>query len=275
MTALQHLQVARLAILSRHPVLDQVARDIAAGLTPDSLPDEDITLYVGLHRNYGPAQLRRGRRIAIQTEQYFDAQGLPMWRNARRWRTWKAALLCHHILDLSPSNAPHYDCLPQWLRRKVLFGPHIFPSAPPTFVAAQDTAVLFIGNTNARRAEILASLPEGAWREAPPETYGAALAPLIAEAAGLLNIHYTDRIYAEYPRLLAACIGGKIVVSEPLGTDLVPGRDYIALERIEDIATGSIAPEAVFAAFWRNFARHYSLSAFLHRLTRPGSGEGD
>lgn len=261
MRKLQKLRLGRVVLLSKHPVLDQVARDILAGLCAENLPDRRITVYVGLHRNYGLHALRPGRRLAIQTEHYFDADGRPMWRRMKRWRSLKAVLLNHLVLDLSPANRPHYDFMPGFLRRRVLFGPHIFPCNAPAFQPGETSAFLFFGEMSDRRRALLAALPEGVAQVAPPATFGADLAQMVARAGGILNLHYAEGRYSEMPRLLSACLAGKVVMSEPLGDELVMGRDYLPPGPVPDAAV----LRQVHAGFWQNVAAPHGFARFLRR----------
>ena len=262
MGKLQKLRLGRLTVLSCHPVLDQVARDLVAGLRVDSLPDTRITVYVGLHRKFGIHRFRLGKRVAIQTEHYFDADGRKMWRKMKRWRTLIAAILNHRIMDLSASNHPHYDFLPAILRQRVSFGPEIFPCAPPEFRPGTDGSFLFFGEINERRRLLIMAQPSGMVDVARPGTFSDDLQHLMARASGILNLHYAEGRYSEMPRLLAACLAGKVIMSEPLGDELVQGRDYLALGHYPSENQARM----VFENFWRNFAIHHRFSDFLRNV---------
>ena len=262
MARLQKLRLSTLTVLSDHPVLNQVAQDLLTGVDPAELPRRKIRVFIGLHRKYGLHYLRPGAKISLQTEHYFDADGRAMWRKMKRWRTFRAALFSHCILDLSAANAPHYDFLPGFLRRRVHFGPHIFPSHQPGFTPGQVPGFLFYGEVNDRRQALLDALPEGTARLAPPQSFGADLQRLILAADGVLNLHYAEGRYSEMPRLLSACLAGKAVMSERLGPELEMGRDYLApgpLPRAEEI-------RGIYEGFWKNFAALHSFTAFLRRV---------
>lgn len=63
------------------------------------------------------------------------------------------------------------------------------------------------------------------------------------------------------PRLLSACLAGKVVMSEPLGDELVMGRDYLAPGPVPDQAV----LRQVHAGFWQNVAAPHGFARFLRR----------
>ena len=261
---LQSLRVGRLTILSNHPVLDQVARDIAAGVDPLALPDRDIRLFVGSHRKFHTALFGPGLRIGLQTEHFFDDAGAAMWRRQRRWRTLQQVLRFHVVLDLSPANRPLYTWLPAALQRRVVFGAHIFPSHPVAAQPGQHPWFVFYGEVNARRASVLASLTPGTCAVLPKGTYGPGLDAAIKASAGVANVHFNDGTYTEYPRLLSAYLAGKPFVSETLGAGLVAGQDYGCL----GTPIGPQDADRIFATFRDGFAARHRLTDLLRKLAR-------
>jgi len=264
MRKLNELRLGSLTVLSSHPVLDQFARDLVAGLRIENIPKGKVTVYVGLHRKFGIHIFRSGKRLAIQTEQYFDADGKKMWRRMKRWRTLKAALVNHRILELSPANKPHYDFLPTFLRRRVDFGPYIFPCSKPDFRPGDNDAFLFFGEINGRRRALLSDRLGVPVEIAPHGTFGEDLQKIVAQAAGILNLHYVDGRYSEMPRLLSACLAGKAVMSEPLGDEVFLGRDYIGLGQFPTVDDA----RSVYDSFWQNFAANYRFSCFLRSIMK-------
>ena len=262
MKKIQELRLGALTVLSEHPVLNQVAHDLVAGLRPDDLPAQKITVYVGLHRGFALHLLRTGKKIAIQTEHYFDADGCRMSRRTKRLRTLINTMFCDKVLDLSPYNKDYYAFLPNFLRKRIIFGPHIFPSAKRDFKPGMDHSFIFFGAMNDRREKVISFQPSGAIKVLSSPTFGHDLSQLIANAAGIVNLHYFDGRYSETPRLLTACLSGKVIMSEMLGDELVPNRDYLLLG---NYPTENGARE-VYDNFWENFAQHHSFAKFLNEI---------
>lgn len=260
MKKIQELKLANLTVLSDHRVLNQVARDLVAGLQENDLPKRSITIFVGLHRRFGFNLIRSGTKIALQTEHYFDADGRKMWRRAKRSREIINILFCDYVLDLSPCNREHYAKLPNFLRKKIIFGPHIFPSVKPKFSPGNNGIFIFFGEMNDRRKSLISAQPPGRVKSLSSPTFGDDLSREINDAAGILNLHYAEGRYTEIPRLLAACLSGKVVMSEVLDNTLVPNRDYLLLG---NYSTETEAND-VYDNFWENFAKQYSLAKFLN-----------
>lgn len=250
-----HLTVHGVDLYFTDGVLRDVAEDLARTIVrPLSRP---VDVYVGVHGFDRPAQTGRFR-IGIQTEQFFDANGKKMWYVPRERFIRRFVTFYDQLLELSHSNKVVYDPLPPELWANVRFGPHIFPEAPvePDFKA---TPPLFFGSINDRRNSVLRRLtlhrPIGV---APRWTFGADLEPMIAAHGAVLNLHYVDGLYSEYPRLLKAYLRGKPVVSEPLAAPLEAGRHYFDLKAVPTKATTN--------AVFRNlaaFAADHSFQAFL------------
>lgn len=252
---LDHLTVHGVDLYFTHDILRDVAEDLARTIIrPLSRP---VDVYVGVHEIDQPPKTDRFR-IGIQTEQFFDANGKKMWYVPRQRFIRRYVTFFDHLLELSHSNRSVYDPLPPELRAKVRFGPHIFPEAPvePDFRA---TPPLFFGSINDRRNGVLRRLtlhrPVGV---APRWTFGANLEPMIAAHGAVLNLHYVDGLYSEYPRLLKAYLRGKPLMSEPLAAPLVAGRHYFDLK--------AVPTKAATTAVFRNlasFAAEHSFQAFL------------
>lgn len=262
----ERFRLGRLTLVSNHPVLDQLARDMLAGVDPEQLPDRDICLYVGIHRNYKIDLFDHQFRVGMQTEQYFDENERPL-RGPERFRTLlKYMLLFDVILDLSIANRPRYSRLPGWMRRKVHFGPHIFPSRPVSYRPGLKMQASFFGWVNERRSEILHALPPDYYQLLPEHTYGAKLFDAIATSSGVLNVHFLEGIYSEYPRLLTAYIAGKPFISERLSRDVLHEIEYAVIGR-------EYTPEqlgSIFTAFRDGFAARHKLTDFLQARVQKG-----
>jgi hypothetical protein len=218
---------------------------------------EPVDVYVGVHIIDRP--LDTGRfKIGIQTEQYLDRNGQPMWRIPKERFRHRHVTFYDVLLDFSADNAPAYDFLPEAARQKIVFGPHVFPEAPitPDF---QPTAPVFFGALNDRRRALLADLQSRQEIEvAPHGTFGPPLDALIAKQGAVLNLHFREGTYSEYPRFLKAYQRGKPVVSEGLAPPLQPDLHYFNL----GTAPTAKKTEKIFKNL-ASFAAQHSFQAFL------------
>jgi hypothetical protein len=252
---LQKTTVHNVDLYSGHRVLRDFGNDLAACITAPL--SEPVDVYVGVHVLDRP--LDTGRfKIGIQTEQYLDRNGQPMWRIPKERFRLRHATFYDVLLDFSADNAPAYDFLPEALRQKIVFGPHIFPMAPiaPDF---QPEAPVFFGALNDRRRALLAELQARSPVEvAPHGTFGRPLDALIAKQGAVLNLHFRDGTYSEYPRFLKAYLRGKPVISEPLAPPLQPDLHYFNLDTEVTINR----TQAIFQNL-ASFAAAHSFPAFL------------
>ena len=252
---LQKISAHGVDLYSGHRVLRDFSRDLARTLSgPLSQP---VDVYVGVHAVDLPFETGRFR-VGIQTEQFLDSAGKPLWRMPRERFRKRFASHYDILLDLSPLNAPAYDFLAPELRAKLRFGPHVFPSTPvaPDF---QPAPPVFFGALNDRRRSLLAQLQADRPIEVTPHgTFGRALDALIARQGAVLNLHFSDGIYAEYPRILKAYQRGKPLLSEPLSPPLQQGRHYFDLAAEPTPAT----TEALFRNL-ADLAANHSFQAFL------------
>lgn len=251
----QKTTVHNVDLYSGHRVLRDFGYDLARCLTGPL--SDSVDVYVGVHSIDRP--LDTGRfKIGIQTEQYLDRQGQPMWRIPKERFRARFATFYDVLLDFSADNAPAYDFLPEALRAKLVFGPHIFPESPitPDF---QPTPPVFFGALNDRRRGLLAKLQADRPIEvAPHGTFGRPLDALIARQGAVLNLHFRDGTYSEYPRFLKAYLRGKPVQSEPLAPPLRAGTHYFGLAATPTAAT----TEKLFRNL-ADFAARHSFPAFL------------
>ncbi len=242
-------------LYSGHRVLRDFSHDLARCLNgPLSQP---IDVYVGVHVIDRPADTGRFK-IGIQTEQFLDASGEPLWRVPKERFRSRFATFYDILLDLSALNAPAYDFLSPDLRSKLRFGPHIFPADPitPDF---QPTPPVFFGALNDRRRGLLATLQAQRPVEvAPHGTFGKPLDALIAQQGAVLNLHFRDGTYAEYPRFLKAYLRGKPVLSEPLSAPLQADKHYFDLK-----AEPTAASTARIFTNLASFAARHSFQDFI------------
>jgi hypothetical protein len=250
------LKVGRLKFCSGHPILNQVAKDILAGIDKDELPDRDITVWLGAHKRFKKSNKRNELVICVQTEIFFDAFQKPMWRSPRWTRILLNLMKCDIFLDFSASNEKAYRWLPSWLKNKICYGPKIFPSKPMDFLPGPGRAIFF-GTMNDRRRNILNKFPN--IKTLPEETFGAQLDEELSKAPAIVNLHYHDGIYSEYPRLLTAFLAGKTIISERLGPDLILEKHYLSLgTQLDDELL-----ETTYKNFANDFAAHNKFTDFL------------
>ena len=251
------IKINRLVLLSNHPVLDQLAQDIAAGVLPEALPLKDMVVCIGAHKRFPGLMKRSALKICVQTEHILDANAQPLWFKPRRWiRIVINLFICNFLLDLSPHNKRAYQWLPSSLRKKIIFGPKIFPSKPVSYSPGNGKFV-FYGILNNRRRELLSG--NETFTVLDKGIYGAELVRNIAEASGVLNVHFAPGIYTEYPRLLSAYLAGKPFISEMLGHELEPGRHYLLFG--ETIKVERM--KYIFEKFSEEFAVNNSFTDFL------------
>lgn len=248
-------------------LLDDVARDLACAIS-GPLPCS-IEVHLGMHAQ---ARLKpfvpQGRRdlvIGLQTEQLLDESGQPLWRNRLSGKVLAGVPRYDHVIDLSQANAPVYSALPPDLRDRIIIGPYIFPASAPACNSPAAGPFVFFGAPNARREAVLADLARHglALRRLPSGTFGPELASEIAAAAAIVNIHFDQGRYTEYPRLLKAVLAGKPLLSEPLAAPLASGTHYLPTDR------GQPDPGSLIAAYDAMVAllcTDYALHPVLDRL---------
>jgi hypothetical protein len=249
-------QHGRLRFVARHPILTEIAEQLASFDLGD-LAQQRADIYVGVH-SFTKRVLPFGLKIGLQTEHFYDEKGAALWGLPSRAAILRRALQYDVLLDLSPLNAPAYAFLPKFLRKKLRFGPYIFPDQLPAYRTSPPQApLIFFGALNPRRQALLAAHPEV--RSLASGTHGPALLAEIAASSGIVNLHFSEGIYSEYPRLLTAALAGKVVWSDPLAAPLVAGKHYFSLDQKP---TPDQAAE-VYAQFCQDFAAKHRFASFL------------
>ena len=246
-----------LTLVATHRVLRDVANDIMAAFAGGRPLDRPVVLHVGAHRSARVADRPEALQIGLQTEQMLDQAGNRLWKAFLPRRIAQMVGEYDLLLDLSEANAPAYGFLDEELRRKLRFGPHIFPAIPPA-PRPPGEGLLFVGALNERRAAWLAALGDRGVT-LPDKTFGAGVVAALERCEGLLNLHFQDGVYSEYPRLLKAVLAGRAVWSEPLAAPLVEGEHYFAPTARPDAA----AITAVQQAMAEVFATRFALRSFL------------
>ena len=241
---------------SNHRVLRDMSQDMAQGLTGPV--GEEVDVFVGVHA-FKDAPPDTGRlRIGIQTEQILDHTGKTMWSPPSAGRLQRLAQDYDLLLDLSPSNQPAYSRLAPELSAKVRFGPHIFPAFPVVPVIGTEPP-LFFGRMAGRRGRVIAELQQRRpITVARHGTFGRGLVRMAPPHCAVLNIHFGEGEYVEYPRLLKSYLFGKPFISETLAPPLFPGVHYYTLEdEVTEARTRAIFANLVA------FAAAHSLQTFL------------
>lgn len=188
-----------------------------------------------------------------------------MWRTINTHRLQRFATLYDIILDLSPYNAPVYDFLPPELHSKIRFGPHIFPGRAIS-PRSGTKPPLFFGWSNPQQQKLLQELVEkGVATNLPKPVFGTDLKNLLDDHVAVLNVHFNESVYTEYPRFLKAYLLGKPLVSEPLSAPLVEGKHYYALNAVPT----KEKTREIFKNLSK-FAAEHDFQRFLQSIVTPG-----
>ncbi|SDD16645.1 hypothetical protein SAMN05421538_1012 [Paracoccus isoporae] len=220
------------------------------------------TVLVGIHKIFAVPRIS-GRRVGVQTEQLFDSHGKKMWKNFHEPRMRRHANGLDGVLDFSFSNTPAYAAL-RWNRQqKIWFGPYVFPDFPVRF-RARGSGITYVGSQSERRKPILEGLAQAhPLKIADQPIFGKDVAAFLTGGAGVLNIHHTEGIYSEVPRILKTYMAGKILYSEELAYPFIAGRHYLPLS---DLGSPSRDPRDIFATLQREIALPFRFSLFLQRF---------
>ena len=245
-------------------MLDHLAWEIIGGLPEDfTARHEQVAIFCGIHKGFGLRWLRRGYKIALQTEQMYDETGKPLWGQSakRARRVALAARAADLVLDLSAANRRFYEvyCPGALAKGKVRFGPSIFPSRPLPFDPDGDENVAFFGSIgDGRRASVIKNIQGFRVRMLESGTFFDDLYRQVRGCSAVLNVHFEDGVYTEAPRLLTSLYCGKPLVSEPLGAPFVAGEHYIPID-----AYGAVENRAVFERLSRFVSDNLSFAGFL------------
>ena len=246
---------------SRHPTLEDIGKTFVSYNFP-RLPKKEVNIYIGVH-NFKNYSLRKGLNVGIQTEQLFDVNGKALWRNTSRLKILRQVSQYKMTLDLAPSNQPAYEFLPNFLKKRIIFGPDIFPECDISFRPYAKKELVFFGAKNLRRSQLIDSISiTQIVRLLETATFCEQLSSNIQECAGILNIHYDDGVYTEIPRLITAYLNGKPVFSEELAHPLVAGKHYFPVNAAFD----AIIAKQIFDRFKLEFVAKHKFSNFLNHI---------
>ena len=249
-------QLGDVRFYAKHQVLRELILLISQGA--NVLVDRPINVFIGIHHWIADSLPKNALNIGIQTEQFFDANGLKLWGSLPSSHLKAACLKFDVILDFTELNKLAYQNIDKYNR--VVFGPYIFPKKKILPSKEKSSDVFFIGVLNERRSKIISALSKQYPVKIIQNEFGEQLNRSVSQSAAILNIHFQDGVYAEWPRILLAYINGKVVVSEDLGYPLIMGKHYCALD--SDIKNTDFAE--IHQNIGRDFADNYSFSDFLN-----------
>lgn len=256
-----------IVLLSRHPVLTQLAQDMIDGLAEAYQPKQRFIIYCGTHDHFGWHVLRRGIRVGVQTEQFRDENGKRLWGNKKKnWRrTMRYLDRFDFLLDINETNRPAYDGLSPGRLARLISGPHIFPNEPPARTECQlDKCVFFGAMSSQHRVDMVGAVVAAGHCDVIEDgVFGARLFEVVTRYRAVLNIHFSDAVYSEYPRLLSALKLGKPVVSERLSSVLTAGVHYVAVEGVEDADY-----DGIYRVFAAHMCENYSFQKLIEDLDK-------
>lgn len=267
-----------LKFFAKHPALVDFAALLSEGLGHDfnARAFGNVLVFVGLHEFDREALPEKSVKIAIQTEQYFDEHGKKLWACPSFYFLLRQIFKYDLILDISVSNKKAYRFLPPFLRRKIVFGPFVFPDMPVKFHPGSDgidriDSFIFVGALSERRSQILRSISKSCSTriEFVADVFGTALRRHVRRSMGVINIHYSTGIYTELPRFLLCYIEGKVMYSEQLAAPFVAERHYPMLNKLADVGTDRFKIDAaIFENISLEIASVYKFSSFIDQALR-------
>jgi len=217
-----------------------------------------INIFVGIHHWIANALPSKALNVGIQTEQFYDAYGLKLWGSLPENHLKAACLKFDVILDFSEFNKPAYKNFDKYNR--VVFGPYIFPSKKIIHKKENASEVHFVGALNERRQKIISDISKLYTIKVIKNEFGEKLNKTLSGSAGILNIHFQNGVYTEWPRILLAYANGKILISEELAYPLISGRHYYPLgSELNEMNSSQIHENT-----WQDFAGKYSFSEFIN-----------
>jgi hypothetical protein len=249
-------QIGDVRFYAKHQVLRELILLISQNA--ELLVHRRINVFMGIHHWTTDSMPNNALNIGIQTEQFFDENGLKLWGSIPDSYLKAACLKFDVILDFSELNKSAYQNFDQYNR--VVFGPYIFPKKKISPSNIKASEICFVGALNDRREKIIFSLSNKYPIKLIVNEFGKQLNQSVSQSAAILNIHFQNGVYAEWPRILLAYINGKVVVSEDLGRPLIVGKHYCAL----DFDLNNVDFAEIHENIWQDFADNYSFADFLN-----------
>lgn len=261
-----------------HQVLIDLSKILCEGLKSDQLlhTKKRINVFVGVH------QFKKSRlpacdsiKIGIQTEQFIDESGVPLWGINTFKSVLKVMLEFDLILDLSHANLLFYQNLPKllWVK-KIIFGPYIFSKNSSPNIK-KTNKLIFLGALNKYRINRLNMLRDADLEiECLSDISGKRVFSIFSGYAGVLNIHFQSGKYTEWPRFLMAHNQGLAFISDELSSQLVPYKHYLPIKDFLDGKNENFDFEFLSQNIKIDFVENYSLAKFLESISnRPISGK--
>lgn len=232
-------QLGNLFVFAKHPILVDVSKLLVNGLDLDEMLkiSSRVNIFVGVHQ-FDKEDLSsfQGLNIGVQTEHFFDEDGKKLWGVNIFYQTIRALSALDCLIDFSHANRKAYARLPNFLiKSKIIFGPYIFPKKNVFVSDDENDDLVFIGAINQRRSDALEGIEHmGHPINRVQGVHGDDALSLIAKSKALIKLHFEDGVYSEWPRILMAYLSGKIIISEKLSSDLIPGRHYIEIDSMSE-----------------------------------------
>lgn len=249
-------QVGDVRFYAKHQVLRELMLLISQN--EEFFVHRRINVFIGIHHWIADLMPKNAFNIGIQTEQFFDENGLKLWGSLPDSYLKAACLKFDVILDFTELNKLAYQNFDKYNR--VVFGPYIFPKNKISYSNEKSSEICFVGALNNRREKIISALLTQYPIKIIENEFGEQLNQSVSQSAAILNIHFQNGIYTEWPRILLAYINGKVVISEDLGRPLIMGKHYCAL----DFDLKNVDFAEIHENIGRDFADHYSFVDFLN-----------
>lgn len=269
-------QLGNLYIYAKHPILIDISKFIFEGLSVDKnseIPTR-INVFIGIHQ-FDKDNLfdYPGINVGLQTEQFFDESGKKLWGAQAFHHVINGLFSLDYLIDFSHSNQRAYASVPNCLiKAQMIYGPYIFPSKKIDFGSSENGHLVFIGALSTRREILLKKLASMGLRVNSIQGVGGSEAlSLISESEALINIHFEDGVYTEWPRVLMAYLSGRILFSETLSSDLVSGKHYIKIDSADHfLKQDSQAKLSIYEDLYNNLrediVKKYIFEDLIHSI---------
>ena len=199
-------QIGEVCFYAKHQVLRELILMI---LQQADIPlDKNINVFIGIHHWLTDSLPKNTVNIGIQTEQLFDAKGKKLWGSLPDNHLRVACLKFDVLLDFTEFNNSAYKDFDKYNR--VVFGPYIFSKEIKLPTREKFSEIYFVGAMNERREKIISELSRHYSVKIVKNEFGEQLNESLSRGAAILNIHFQEGVYAEWPRILLAYVNGKI-----------------------------------------------------------------